>query len=77
MLSYHIDSLDAATKLYAACIKYKDIMDIDVISGRQIIDAYSLLGLCSLVGKTVVIEPLTDDGKLKEDLRNNLEGLNG
>lgn len=72
MLNYNIDSFDAAGKLVKMCEKYKGQMDIDVVCGRQIIDGYSVLGVHSLIGHVVSLEPQTDDqeliGKFKKDL---------
>ena len=42
MLSYNLDSLESAEKLVKMCQKYKGLMDIDIICGRYIIDAYSI-----------------------------------
>lgn len=75
MLNYNLDSMDSATKLIHMCDKYKGKMEIDVICGRQIIDAYSALGIYSLVGKIVSIEPLTNNREILMRFKNDLEKL--
>lgn len=75
MLNYNLDSMDSATKLINVCDKYKGKMEIDIICGRQIIDAYSALGVYSLIGKIVSIEPLSDDQELLANLRCDLEKI--
>lgn len=73
MLNYNLDSMEAAGKLTRMCEKYKGQMEIDVICGRQIIDAYSVLGVHSLIGHIVSLEPQTDDTSVlvqfQEDLK--------
>lgn len=75
MLNYNLDSIDSATKLIHMCDKYKGRMEIDVICGRQIIDVYSALGIYSLVGKIVSIEPLTNNREILMRFKNDLEKL--
>ena len=73
MLNYNLDSMEAAGKLTRMCEKYKGQMEIDVICGRQIIDAYSVLGVHSLIGHIVSLVPQTDDTSVlvqfQEDLK--------
>lgn len=76
MLSYNIDSIESAEKLIKICEKYKGKMDIDVICRRQIIDAFSILGVHSLIGNIVTLDLLTDDKKLREKFMNDLEKIN-
>lgn len=75
MLNYNLDSMDSAAKLINVCDKYKGKMEIDIICGRQIIDAYSALGVYALIGKIVSIEPLSDDQELLANLRCDLEKI--
>lgn len=75
MLSYNLDSFESAKKLIGLCEKYKDQMDIDVICGRYIIDACSVLGVHSLIGHIVSIEPQTDDENLKSEFGEELEKI--
>lgn len=75
MLSYNLDSLDSAEKLVKMCQKYKGLMDIDIICGRYIIDAYSMLGVHSLIGHMVSVEPQTDNKNLVEQFGEDLEKI--
>lgn len=75
MLSYNLDSLESAEKLVKMCQKYKGLMDIDIICGRYIIDAYSMLGVHSLIGRTVSIDPQTDREELILSLGKDLEQI--
>lgn len=75
MLSYNIDSCESAGKLIHLCEKYHDKMDIDVIHGRYIIDGCSMLGVHSLIGHIVSIEPQTDDENLKSEFGKELEKI--
>lgn len=77
MLNYNIDTFDAASRFVKMCEKYKDKMEIDVCHGRQIIDGYSILGVCSLVGNIVSVEPITDDKDVINKFRKDLEELSG
>lgn len=75
MLSYNIDSIESAEKLLRMCERYKDLMDIDIICGRYIIDAYSMLGVHSLIGHIVTIDPQTDREELMLSLGKDLEQI--
>lgn len=76
MLSFNISNCDAAEKLIHMCRKFKGKMEIDVICGRYTIDAYSALGVYSLTGHVVSLDPLTDDPKLKHQFEEELKKLN-
>ncbi len=44
--------------------------DVDLISGRYVIDAKSIMGIFSLdLSKPVRLEAHTDDEKIKEDMK--------
>lgn len=73
MLSFNIDSMKSAKNLIQLCEKYHDRMEVDVIHGRYIIDGCSMLGVHSLLGHTVTLEPQTDDKKLVEQFGKELE----
>ena len=75
MLSYNLDSLESAENLVKMCQKYKGLMDIDIICGRYIIDAYSMLGVHSLIGHMVSVEPQTDNKNLVEQFGEDLEKI--
>lgn len=63
MLNYNLDSVKSAEKLVRLCEKYRDEMelDVDVIYGRQTVDGCSLLGVSSLIGNFVSINPVEKD----------------
>lgn len=73
MLSFNIDSRESAEKLIHLCEKYRDDTEVDVICGRQTVDGRSLLGVMSLIGHTVTLEPQTDDKNLLEEFKKDLE----
>ena len=53
-----IDNLDTASKLSKICEKYKNQIDTNICYGRYIIDGASILGVSSLIGHTVRINPI-------------------
>lgn len=73
MISYNIDSAQSAVKLIHLCERYCHSMDIDVIYGRYVIDGCSMLGVHSLIGHTVTLEPQTGDKNLLEEFKKDLE----
>lgn len=75
MLNFNIDSCESASKLIRLCEKYHKEMDIDVIYGRYIIDGCSMLGVHSLIGHTVTIEPQSDNINLLEQFEADLEDI--
>lgn len=75
MLNFNIDSCEAATKLIRLCEKYHGDMEIDVIHGRYIIDGCSVLGVHSLIGHMVALEPQSDDKTLIERFGEDLERI--
>lgn len=75
MLSYNLDSFKSAAKLIRLCEKYHDQMEVDVIHGRYIIDGCSMLGVHSLIGHTVSLEPQTDDINILEQFGKDLERI--
>lgn len=75
MLSYNLDSFDSAKRLINFCDKFKEKMEIDIICGRQIIDGYSALGIYSLVGHIVTIQPLTKDREALNEFKNGLNKM--
>lgn len=75
MLNYNIYSEESANKLLKTCMKYKEEMDIDVIWGKCIVDAYSVLGVYSLIGHIVTLDPHTCDKNLLEEFSADLERI--
>lgn len=75
MISYNIDSFESAKRLIDFCDKYKGKMQIDIICGRQVIDGFSGLGIYSLVGKIVTVQPLTNDRELLRYFNDKFIGI--
>lgn len=76
MISYNIDSFDSAKRLIDFCDKYKGKIQIDIICGRQIIDGFSGLGIYSLVGHIVTVNPLTGDHEIAKRFREDFAKMN-
>ena len=51
-----------AVRISEICERYNDYFDIDMIHGRYVIDASSILGVESLVGNNVVIHVASRPG---------------
>ena len=75
MLNYNIDSVKSAEKLVKLCERYRDIADIDVNCGRHSIDGRSLMGVISLIGNFVTVNPQTDDQDIIRKFGIDLEGI--
>lgn len=76
MISYNIDSFDSAKRLIDFCDKYKGKIQIDIICGRQIIDGFSGLGIYSLVGHIVTVNPLTGNHECAKKFREEFLKMN-
>ena len=57
MLSFNLNSKKSAEDLIKLCEKYRDDMEVSVIHGNQTVNGCSLLGVFSLIGNFVGIEP--------------------
>lgn len=77
MVLINLDCLETASKLVSVCEKYKDQMDMDVIYGRYIIDACSILAVTSLVGNIVKIQANCNDNSLLDSLRSDIVSIGG
>ena len=77
MIMINLDCLETASKLVSMCEKYKDQMDIDVIYGRYIIDACSILSVTSLVGNIVKVQANCNDNSLINYLKNDIISIGG
>lgn len=73
MIFIHLDSLEIANKLVAICDQHRDY-NIDIHHGRYTVDGRSLLGVCSLLGKIVKIEPVTTNENIST-LANDLKEI--
>ncbi len=77
MVLINLDCLETASKLVSVCEKYKDQMDMDVIYGRYIIDACSILAVTSLVGNIVKVQANTSDNSLLDSLKSDIVSIGG
>lgn len=77
MVLINLDCLETASKLVSICEKYKDQMDMDVIYGRYIIDACSILAVTSLVGNIVKVDANTSDNSLLDSLKSDIVSIGG
>lgn len=59
MIGFYIRNLDDAARLTTICSKFN--FDIDAIHGTQTIDAKSVMGVVSLLGKFITLRPVTDN----------------
>lgn len=75
MLSYNINSFEAANRLTKMCDKYKDVVAIDVIYGRYTVDGSSILGVHSLSGHIVSIDPQTTDKNILKQIEDDLQKI--
>lgn len=64
----HISTPEFANKLCEICTPYTREFDIDIVRGRCILDASSILGITSMLGKDVDVIPHTDDKTVKNEL---------
>lgn len=64
MLSYNLDNFEAASRFLRMCEKYNDQMEIDLTWGRYTVNAFSILGVHSLIGHIVTVVPQTQDEDL-------------
>ncbi len=54
------DNFDEAAEFVKSCNEFD--MDIDCKFGRYIVDAKSIIGICSIgLDKKIIVEPITDD----------------
>ena len=75
MLNFNLNSRSAAEKLIRLCEFYKDVMSVDVVCGRQILDGCSMLGVVSLIGNFVTVIPNSDDENIKKRFSKKWEAI--
>lgn len=68
MIAYDLKDFKAARHLVECCEKFKEKFDTDIIFGRYTVDGCSMLGVQSLVGHIVSVDPQTDNKDLVKDL---------
>ena len=72
-----LDDLKTVNQLAKLCEKYKNYMDIDICHGRYIVDGASVLGVASLIGHIVRINPILKEDILIADFFKELKGIGG
>ena len=70
-----LDTFDTINKLVKLCDRYKGDTDIDVSYGRYIVDGASVLGVTSLLGNIVTVEPIIKDPQLVETFFTELKEI--
>lgn len=75
MFFIQLKTLENAINLSNICNKYKDHMFIDVIHGRQNINGTNMLGIISLLGNIVKINPITHDDDLISTFYNDIKAI--
>lgn len=70
-------TLESAKSLCKICEKYKDKMYVNIIHGRQVMDGTNLLGVTSLIGNIVKIEPITHDDILVNYFYKDIKEIGG
>ena len=67
MIAIYLDNFEKMTTISKVCEKYTPSIQTDACFGRYIVDAVSILGLESLSGKLVTLNPnVKDTAALKE-----------
>lgn len=59
----NLDRIDTIEKLCKVCNSYRNRFDVNIEYGRYVIDGASIIGVSTLVGKNVKINPITNDEK--------------
>lgn len=54
-----LDDLRTVNELCKICDKYRNHFETDIVCGRYIVDGCSVLGVASMLGRKVMIRPLT------------------
>ena len=73
MIAYNLNDFYAAIHLVKCCEKFKDKFDVDIGYGRYIVDGCSILGVQTVVGHVVSVNPQTDDQEMIERFKNLLK----
>lgn len=67
LIAIYLDNFEKITTISKVCEKYTPSIQTDACFGRYIVDAASILGLESLSGKLVTLNPnVKDTAALKE-----------
>ena len=75
MLSYNLNSMKAAECLIRLCEKYQNVLEVDVIHGRQTIDGCSMLGVYSMIGNIVSLDLHAKDINVIQKFKSELKKI--
>lgn len=64
----NISTPEFANKLCEICSPYTKEFDIDIVRGRCVLDASSILGITSMLGNDVDVIPHTNNRKVVDEL---------
>lgn len=71
----HIRTPEFANKLCEICTPYTKEFDIDIVRGRCVLDASSILGILSMLGNDVDIVPHTNNNSLVKELFYKIDAI--
>lgn len=71
----HIRTPEFANKLCEICTPYTKKFDIDIVRGRCVLDASSILGILSMLGNYVDIIPHTNNNALVKELFYKIDAI--
>lgn len=71
----HISTPEYANKLCEICTPYTKEFNIDIVKGRCVLDASSILGITSMLGNNVQIIPHTEDTQTIDELFNKIDKI--
>ena len=77
MIFINIDTLNTAADVAKVCERYKGTMFVDIVHGRYTVDGCSLLGVASLSGNIVKVEPSTDDPDILKVFIKDIKSIGG
>lgn len=75
MLSFNLNSKKSAEDLIKLCEKYRDDVEVEVIHGNRTVNGCSLLGVFSLIGNFVGINPDSRDERAVQRFAEELEKI--
>ena len=75
LIAYNLKDFKAARYLVNCCERFKEDFETDIIFGRYTVDGCSILGVQSLVGHIVTVDPQTDDKAVIEELKQLLNDI--
>jgi hypothetical protein len=74
---FNVNSLDDVNDLVDLCRRFKNDFPVDILCGRYSVDGTSTLGVASLLGNAVEVNPITSDWALKRKFFREMSQLKG